>query len=59
MMGEGPLRYGLRTSAHYAVVIAIALVCAIPLLWTLSVALGTQGNVFAFPASLVDRKSVV
>jgi putative chitobiose transport system permease protein len=55
MMAEGPLRYALRITAHYAVLIAIALVCAIPLLWTLSVALGTQGNVFAFPASLVPR----
>src|SRR5689334_7637142 len=55
MMAEGPLRYAMRITAHYAVLVVIALVCALPLLWTLSIALGTRGNVFAFPASLVPR----
>ena len=50
-----PIRRALRVALHYAVLIAIALVCAFPMLWTLAIALGTQGNVFAFPSSLVPH----
>jgi len=46
----------LRTLLHYAMLIAIALVCAFPFLWTLAVAVGTEGNVFAFPSSFLPRK---
>jgi len=46
----------LRTMLHYAALLAIALVCAFPFLWTLSVAVGTEGNVFAFPSSFVPRR---
>jgi putative chitobiose transport system permease protein len=46
----------LRTALHYAVLIAIALVCAFPFLWTLAIAVGTEGNVFAFPSSFVPRR---
>jgi len=49
------LRRAARLVLHYLVLFAIALICAFPLLWTLSVAIGTQGNVFAFPSSLVPR----
>jgi putative chitobiose transport system permease protein len=55
MTQEPRLQRAVRVTVHYAVLVAIALVCAFPLLWTLSVAIGTQGNVFAFPASLVPR----
>jgi putative chitobiose transport system permease protein len=55
MTQEPRLQRTVRLTVHYAVLVAIALVCAFPLLWTLSVAIGTQGNVFAFPASLVPR----
>ena len=43
MMAEGPVRYAVRVTLHYAVLVMIALICAIPLLWTLSVALGIRG----------------
>jgi putative chitobiose transport system permease protein len=46
----------LRTTLHYALLIAIALICAFPFLWTLSIAVGTEGNVFAFPASFVPHR---
>jgi putative chitobiose transport system permease protein len=46
----------LRTMLHYALLVAIALVCAFPFLWTLAVAIGTEGNVFSFPASFVPRR---
>jgi putative chitobiose transport system permease protein len=46
-------RAGIAT--HYAVLVAIAIFCAFPLVWTLSAAVGSQGNVFAFPASLVPH----
>ena len=49
------LRCGVRLAIHYLALVAIALGCAFPFLWTLSVAIGTQGNVFAFPSSLVPR----
>ena len=42
-------------AAHYGVLTAIATFCAFPLLWTLSAALGSKGNVFAFPAALVPH----
>jgi putative chitobiose transport system permease protein len=42
-------------AAHYALLVAIAGFCAFPLLWTLSAALGSKGNVFAFPAALVPH----
>lgn len=45
----------LRTLLHYVVLALIALACAFPLLWTLATALGTEGNVFAFPQSLLPR----
>jgi putative chitobiose transport system permease protein len=50
-------RWGRRgaVAAHYAALAAIALFCAFPLLWTLSAAVGSRGNVFAFPAALVPR----
>jgi len=41
---------------HYAVLVAVALLCAFPLLWTLSAAIGTEGNVFAFPSSLLPHR---
>ncbi|MDB5849398.1 MAG: chiG [Rhodoferax sp.] len=49
------LRRGTRVAAHYALLLAIALLCAFPMLWTLSTALGTEGNVFAFPPSLIPK----
>jgi putative chitobiose transport system permease protein len=42
-------------AGHYGVLIAIAIFCAFPLLWTLSAALGSKGNVFAFPAALIPH----
>jgi putative chitobiose transport system permease protein len=33
----------------------MAVFCAFPLLWTLSAAIGSKGNVFAFPAALVPH----
>src|SRR6195256_6696333 len=49
------LSNGFRTALHYAVLLLIALVCAFPFLWTLSVAIGTEGNVFSFPASFIPH----
>ncbi len=40
---------------HYAALLVIALVCGFPMLWTLAIAIGTQGNVFAFPSSLLPH----
>jgi len=55
-LADGPTwRRGAGIAAHYAVLGAIAIFCAFPLLWTLSAALGSQGNVFAFPAALVPH----
>ena len=34
----------------------MAIVCAFPFLWTLAIAIGTEGNVFAFPSSFVPRR---
>ena len=48
-------RHRLRIALHYAVLLLIGLVCVFPFLWTLSVALGTEGNVFAFPSSLIPH----
>ena len=48
-------RRGVRIALHYAVLVLIALVCAFPFLWTLSVAIGTEGNVFSFPSSFIPR----
>ena len=48
-------RHRLRIALHYAVLLLIGLVCVLPFLWTLSVALGTEGNVFAFPSSLIPH----
>src|SRR5207245_11065260 len=45
----------IRIALHYAVLLLIGLVCVFPFLWTLSVALGTEGNVFAFPSSLIPH----
>jgi len=42
-------------AAHYGVLTAIGIFCAFPLLWTLSAAIGSKGNVFAFPAALVPH----
>jgi len=53
---EGPSRRLLVRTLHYAVLLALALSCAFPLLWTLSTAVGTEGNVFAFPPSLVPQR---
>src|ERR1700687_2077695 len=51
MMVRSPVRIAL----HYAVLLLIAAVCAFPFLWTLSVAVGTDGNVFSFPSSFVPH----
>jgi len=51
-----PLRRRAIIAMHYAVLLFVALLCAFPLLWTLSVAIGSQGNVFAFPSSLLPQK---
>src|SRR5437667_7950232 len=48
-------RHRLRIALHYALLLLIAVVCAFPFLWTLSVAVGTEGNVFAFPSSLIPH----
>lgn len=45
----------MRTLLHYAALFAVALLCAFPFLWTLAAALGTEGNVFAFPSSLIPH----
>ena len=45
----------IRIALHYALLLLIGLVCVFPFLWTLSVALGTEGNVFAFPSSLIPH----
>ena len=45
----------IRAMLHYAVLLLIALVCAFPFLWTFSVAIGTEGNVFSFPSSLIPH----
>ena len=44
-----------RTALHYALLVAVAMVCAFPFLWTLAIAIGTEGNVFAFPSSFIPR----
>jgi len=46
-----PLRRLLRHSLHYAVLIAIAVVCVFPFWWTLVTAVSTEGNLFQFPPS--------
>lgn len=52
---DSALRRRVRALLHYVLLALIALVCIFPFLWTLSTAFGSQGNVFAFPASLVPR----
>jgi len=49
-------RRWLNRLLHYALLIAIALACAFPMLWTLATALGSEGNVFAFPPSLIPQR---
>ncbi|HEY1328429.1 MAG TPA: carbohydrate ABC transporter permease [Casimicrobiaceae bacterium] len=49
-------RNALLTALHYATLVVVALVCAFPFLWTLSAAIGTEGNVFAFPSSFIPRR---
>ena len=49
----------LRTVLHYAVLVAVAIACAFPFLWTLSIAIGTEGNVFAFPSSFIPKRPSV
>ena len=44
------------TLGHYGALSLIALICAFPFLWTLSTAIGTEGNVFAFPQSFMPRR---
>lgn len=51
-----PSRRRLQRAGHYALLLLIALACAFPMLWTLSTALGSEGNVFAFPPSLIPKK---
>jgi len=46
----------MRTTLHYVLLIAIAIVCAFPFLWTLAIAIGTEGNVFDFPSSFVPQR---
>ena len=48
-------RRAAGVALHYAVLLAIAVFCAFPLMWTLSAAIGSKGNVFAFPAALVPH----
>ncbi|HEY4038371.1 MAG TPA: carbohydrate ABC transporter permease [Burkholderiaceae bacterium] len=48
-------RRAVAIALHYAALLAIAIFCAFPLLWTLSAAIGSKGNVFAFPAALVPH----
>lgn len=45
----------MRNALHYAALLFIGMVCAFPMLWTLSTALSTEGNVFAFPPSLIPQ----
>ena len=52
---RGHWRRRAAIAAHYGVLTATAIFCAFPLLWTLSAALGSKGNVFAFPAALVPH----
>ena len=44
-----------RAALHYALLVAVAMVCAFPFLWTLAIAIGTEGNVFSFPSSFIPR----
>src|SRR5205823_2947283 len=48
-------RSRMRIALHYAALLMIGLVCAFPFLWTLSVAIGTEGNIFSFPSSLIPH----
>jgi putative chitobiose transport system permease protein len=48
-------RRSLRTTLHYLLLLAIGAVCAFPMLWTLATALSTEGNVFAFPPTLIPQ----
>ena len=46
----------VRSLLHYALLLAIAAVCVFPFLWTLSTAIGTEGNVFDFPSSFIPHR---
>jgi putative chitobiose transport system permease protein len=50
------MAFNVRTALHYALLTAIALLCVFPFLWTLSTAIGTEGNVFSFPSSFVPHR---
>jgi putative chitobiose transport system permease protein len=50
------MRLELRRLVHYALLALIGLLCAFPFLWTLAVAIGTEGNVFDFPSSFVPHR---
>jgi putative chitobiose transport system permease protein len=44
-----------RTAVHYALLIAIGLLCVYPFWWTLILSLSTKGNVFQFPPPLLPN----
>jgi putative chitobiose transport system permease protein len=48
-------RRAVTLAAHYGVLALIGVFCAFPLLWTFSAAIGTEGNVFAFPGALIPH----
>lgn len=50
------MRLELRRLVHYALLALIGLLCAFPFLWTLAVAIGTEGNVFNFPSSFIPQR---
>jgi putative chitobiose transport system permease protein len=50
------MRPSFTRALHYVVLIVIAIVCAFPFLWTLSIAIGTEGNVFRFPSSFIPQR---
>jgi putative chitobiose transport system permease protein len=51
-----PTRRRLHRALHYALLLLIALGCSFPMLWTLATAIGSEGNVFAFPPALIPKK---
>jgi putative chitobiose transport system permease protein len=53
---SSPLRRWFTRTVHYAALVALALLCAFPLLWTLSAAFGTAGNLFAYPPSFLPEQ---
>ncbi len=50
-----PVQRLLQNAMHYAVLLFIGTLCAFPMLWTLSTALSTEGNVFVFPPTLIPQ----